>query len=140
MSEIESVRKLVREAFEAGKSKDFEVLEHVHLRDDRFSKFDEGPPFRLLTRAEAISAEQQAYAGISDYDYDIADLKVSLFGEVAIATFILNYRGILVDDYSFRGAKLEKSVRVTFVSVKTGNSWYIAHEHFSPSFEKPKPS
>jgi len=132
MSEVENVERLIKDTFEAAKNKDFEVLERIHLRDDRFSKFDEGPPFRLLSRSEAISAEQQAYATISDYDYSIVGLKVSFFGEVAIATFILNYRGILVDGYSFRGATLERSARVTFVLVKKADMWYIAHEHLSP--------
>ena len=53
-------------------------------------------------------------------------LKIDVFGNVGIATFIL--------DYSFNsgGEVVRKRDRSTLVSVKEGKAWKIAHEHLSP--------
>jgi len=53
-------------------------------------------------------------------------LKVDVFGDVGIATFIL--------DYSFEagGATVPRKDRTTMVFVKEGGEWKITHEHLSP--------
>ena len=54
------------------------------------------------------------------------DLKVDVFGNVAVATFIL--------DYGFQNGaeRVEKKNRSTLVLVKAQGEWKIVHEHFSP--------
>jgi ketosteroid isomerase-like protein len=54
------------------------------------------------------------------------DLKIDVFGNVAIATFIL--------DVSFKttAAQVQKQERSTMLFVKKDEVWKITHEHFSP--------
>ena len=53
-------------------------------------------------------------------------LKIDVFGDIGIATFIL--------DYSFEagGMTVLKNDRTTMVFVKVDGEWKITHEHLSP--------
>jgi ketosteroid isomerase-like protein len=53
-------------------------------------------------------------------------LKIDVFDDVGIATFIL--------DYSFEsgGQTIRRKERSTLVFVNDGGAWKIAHEHLSP--------
>jgi ketosteroid isomerase-like protein len=117
--------------FEAGKNKDLSSLPGFHASRESFTKFDENPPFTRQNADEAFMHEQAAFANISDYSYRVEDLRVDLFGEVAVATFYLAYRGIFVNDYTFEGSPVESRDRVTMVLARTQGGWKIAHEHFS---------
>lgn len=117
--------------FEAGKNKDLTSLGDFHLSRQAFTKFDENPPFTRQNSDEAFVHEQAAFANISDYSYQIEGLRVDLFGDVAVATFYLTYKGIFVNDYSFEGSPVGSKDRVTMVLQKTPQGWKIAHEHFS---------
>lgn len=117
--------------FEAGKDKDLPALGGFHSSRGTFSKFDENPPYTRQDSEEAFVHEQAAFANISDYSYQISDLRVDLFGEVAVATFYLAYHGMFINDYSFEGSPVSSRARVTMVLSKLEGSWKIAHEHFS---------
>ena len=59
-------------------------------------------------------------------DFSFQDLKVDVFGDVAIVTGLLDYR-----------APIGKEViagrdRMTMVLVKVGDDWRITHEHTCP--------
>ncbi len=122
---------MVTAFFEAGKNKDFAALSSLHSSRDSFTKFDENPPFARQRLDEAFVYEQAAFANISDYSYQIDDLKVDIFGEAAVATFHLSYKGMFVNDYSFEGSPVSSRARVTMVLSKTQQGWKIAHEHVS---------
>ncbi len=123
--------------FEAGKNKDLTSLGRFHSVRN-FSKFDENPPYTRQNSEEAFVYEQAAFANISDYNYEIEDLKIDLVGQVAIATFYLTYRGIFVNDYSFEGKTVGSKSRVTMVLSNLPEGWKIVHEHFSPFPGLPK--
>jgi ketosteroid isomerase-like protein len=52
-------------------------------------------------------------------------LKIDVFGDVGIATFILDY------SYNSGGETRHAKERATMVFVKKGGSWKIVHEHLS---------
>ncbi len=54
------------------------------------------------------------------------DLKIDLFGDVGVATFILEYGS------DVGGQRTEKRDRTTMVFVRDHGEWKIAHEHLSP--------
>jgi ketosteroid isomerase-like protein len=129
--EKKEVEAVVRAFFEAGKNKDLTTLADLHASRSSFSKFDENPPYTRQNSDDAFIHEQAAFANISDYTYDIDDLRVDLFGGSALATFYLTYRGMFVNDYSFEGSPVGSRVRVTMVLTKEDRGWRIAHEHLS---------
>lgn len=126
--EIESV---IVAFFEAGKNKDLSSLYDFHSSRESFTKFDENPPYIRQNSDEAFVHEQAAFANISDYSYVLDDLRIDLFGDAAVATFYLAYKGMFVNDYSFEGSPVGSKVRATMVLSRTARGWRIAHEHFS---------
>jgi ketosteroid isomerase-like protein len=52
-------------------------------------------------------------------------LKIDVFGNVGIATFILNY------SFEANGETVHRKERSTLVFVKKGGAWRIVHEHLS---------
>ena len=116
--------------FEAGKNKDLTTLADFHA-PAVFTKFDENPPYTRQNSQEAFVHEQAAFANISDYSYQIDELRVDVLGDVAVATFYLSYKGIFVNHYSFEGSPVDSKVRTTMVLTKTERGWRIAHEHLS---------
>jgi len=125
--------------FEAGKNKDLTSLGDFHSRES-FSKFDENPPYARQNSEEAFVHEQAMFANISDYNYKIDDLRIDLMEDTAVASFLLTYTGIFVNDYSFEGSPVSSRARVTMVLTRTPRGWKFAHEHFSrfPDWTAPK--
>jgi ketosteroid isomerase-like protein len=117
--------------FEAGKNKDIESLGRFHSSNDIFTKFDENPPYTRQNSQEAFVHEQAAFANISDYEYQIDDLRIDMIEGVAIATFYLAYKGMFINDYSFEGSPVSSRARVTMVLSRSDKGWRIVHEHFS---------
>ena len=125
------IKKAVYKAFEIGKSKDLQSIQSMHYNDKRFSKFGDIPPYMRMDYSEACMHEELYFASVSDYNFKIEDLKVDLFGDVGIATFLIEHTGMLVDDYSFTGRTMSVKSRATMVFQKKGSEWLIIHEHFS---------
>ncbi|MEM0117706.1 MAG: nuclear transport factor 2 family protein [Conexivisphaerales archaeon] len=129
---------LVYAVFEAGKNKDLSSLSSFHLQSKIFSKFDEFPPYSRQDAEQALVYEQAAFVNLSDYQYNIEELRVDFVDNVAIATFYLNYSGVFINDYSFEGKSVSSRSRVTMVFAKTDDGWKIVHEHFSPFPDWPR--
>ncbi len=125
------VEALIRAFFDAGKNKDLTTLADFHGPRDQFTKFDENPPYTRQNSEEAFLYEQAAFANISDYAYSIDDLRIDLFGDLAIATFYLSYSGMFVNDYSFEGSPVRGKARVTMVLARSSKGWRVVHEHLS---------
>ena len=117
--------------FEAGKNKDLTALADFHSPRRVFTKFDENPPYTSQNSQEAFVYEQAAFANISDYSYQIDDLRIDMVDGAAVATFYLAYKGMFVNDYSFEGSPVGSKARVTMVLHRTEQGWKIAHEHWS---------
>ncbi|MGH9934379.1 MAG: YybH family protein [Nitrososphaerales archaeon] len=125
------IKKTVYKAFEIGKSKDLQSIQSLHYNDKRFSKFGDTPPYMRMDYNDACMHEELYFASVSDYDFKIEDLKVDIFDDIAIATFLIEHTGMLVDDYSFTGRTMSVKSRATMVFQKKGSEWLIVHEHFS---------
>jgi len=138
--EKKKVEALIYAFFEAGKNKDLTNLDDFHSKQG-FSKFDENPPYTRQGSEEAFVHEQAAFANISDYSYKIEELRIDMVGDAAVATFYLDYGGMVVNNYSFEGSPMSSRARVTMVLGKSDSRWRIVHEHFSrfPDWVRPRP-
>jgi ketosteroid isomerase-like protein len=125
------VEALIHAFFEAGKNKDLASLADFHAQREVFSKFDENPPYTRQNSQEAFVYEQAAFSNISDYNYQIDDLRIDFTDGTAVATFYLTYSGMFVNDYSFEGSPVSSKARVSMVLSRTDRGWKIVHEHFS---------
>ena len=127
----EQVASLITTFFDAGKNKELPTLMDFHAPDALFTKFDANPPYTRQSSEEAFVYEQATFANISDYEYNVEDLRIDLVGDVAIATFYVSVKGMFVNDYSFEGMTVGSRSRVTMVAAMMGGRWKFVHEHFS---------
>jgi ketosteroid isomerase-like protein len=125
------IQRAVYKAFEIGKSKDLQSIQSMHFNDKRFSKFGDTPPYMRMDFNEACMHEELYFASVSDYNFKIEELRVDVFGDIGIATFLIEHTGMLVDDYSFTGRTMSVKSRATMVFQKKNSQWLIIHEHFS---------
>lgn len=132
LSESEKILSVIETFFNSGKTKDLEVLKELQLDDPNFSSFSDVPPYDLKDYSTTIALEELRFVSISDYDYEIRNPKVSIFGDVAIVAFELKQTGMVVDNKSFTGEHISINGRATFVLVKKP-TWKIIHIHLSRS-------
>jgi ketosteroid isomerase-like protein len=125
-----TIQDLINKYFQIARSKEIENIPDFF--DDRFTKFGDSPPYDRRELERALMLEQLQFASISDYDFKIDDLKVDMMGETAVASFMLQSTGMIVDDYSFRGTTINNRSRVTIVFQKDKKyTWKMLHHHFS---------
>lgn len=130
LKEQAAIRQRLDQIIDAAQKKDFERLDSYHLYGPKFTKFAGEAPGRL----DAAAARQGEHAGlgaVEDLSMRAEDVKVDVFGQAAVATFIL--------DYSFKApsATVQRQVRSTLIFVKENGDWKIAHEHLSPARVNP---
>jgi ketosteroid isomerase-like protein len=119
------IERRVLEVLEACEAKDFARLESYHLYGPKFSRFSDSSPARLGAEATR-QAERDGLAAISALRMEAEGLKVDVFGDTGVATFILRY------GFDSGGQSVRRSDRTTLVLVRDGGEWRIAHEHLSP--------
>jgi ketosteroid isomerase-like protein len=56
----------------------------------------------------------------------VTDLKVDVFGPVAVTAFVMDYAVVA------EGQRQELRARGTLVLAREAGEWLIVHEHFSP--------
>ena len=132
MSEQEEVIKIVESFFEIGKSKKLEILKDIQINDSSFSSFSDVPPYDLKDFSTTIVLEELRFISISDYEYVIKNVKVSIFGDTAIVALELIQKGMLVDNKAFTGEHITIPGRATFVLIRKP-TWKIVHLHLSKS-------
>ena len=132
MSEQEEIIKIVESFFEIGKSKKLEILKDIQINDSSFSSFSDVPPYDLKDFSTTVALEELRFISISDYDYIINNVKVSIFGDTSIVALELIQKGMLVDNKAFTGEHITIPGRATFVLIKKP-TWKIVHIHLSKS-------
>ena len=128
LADQEQIVKVIQTFFETGKTKDFSALRNIQVDSPEFSSFSDVPPYSLKGYADSIALEELRFSSISDYDYEIKDAKISIFGNTGVVTFVLNQKGMLVDNKAFTGQHITINGRATFVLIKE-DTWKIIHYH-----------
>jgi hypothetical protein len=113
-----------REILDAAVKKDLPRLDSYHLYGPKFSKFSPETP-GLQDAAMARKGEHDGLLGANGLTMRADDLRIDLFGNVAITTFILHY------SFKTGTGEIKKQARTTMVFVKDRGAWKIAHEHLS---------
>lgn len=124
------IRDLIHKYFQIAKSK--EIGDIPEFFGPNFTKFGDSPPYDLRDLDRALMLEQLQFASISDYDFTISEMNVQVMGDIAVAAFMLESTGIIVDDYSFRGTAIKNKSRATIVLQKDKKErWVMLHQHLS---------
>ena len=76
----------------------------------------------MLQKSEFVTSTPRNKLG------EIKNTKISIFGDLGIVTFVLNQKGMLVDNKAFTGQYITINGRATFVLIKK-NTWKIIHYH-----------
>ena len=130
MSDTQEIIQIIEKFFEIGKTKNLAPLKEIQFNDSNFSSFSDVPPYDLKDFATTIALEELRFVSISDYDYEIKNPKISIFGDCAVVAFELMQKGMLVDTKAYTGEHMAIKGRATFVLVKQP-TWKIAHIHLS---------
>jgi len=130
LTETDDVIGVIHKFFGAGKTKDFSILKDVKLNGSEFSSFSDVPPYDLKDFSTTIALEELRFSSISDYDYEISEIKVNIFENTAILACELMQKGMIVDNKAFTGEHIKINGRATFVLVKK-TDWKILHYHLS---------
>jgi ketosteroid isomerase-like protein len=124
------IRDIIYNYFQLAKTKEIEMIEE--FLDSSFTKFGDSPPYDRRDFERALMLEQLQFASVSDYDFKIDNLKIVVLGDTAVATFVIQVTGMIVDDYSFRGTAIDNKARATVVLRKDKNGWWkMVHQHLS---------
>src|SRR5690606_16358961 len=118
------VREVLDGIFGSIQEKDADKLISNHIYGEKFTEFRDSE--RRTGGAENEQYERGFVGAISAFEYELEDLKIDVFGDVAIATFHADFRPTIGED------TLQIWGSVTLVLVKIGDTWKITHEHFSP--------
>lgn len=130
MSDNEEIIKVIEAFFDIGKTKDLTPLRDIQLDDPRFSSFSDVPPYDLKDFKTTVMLEELRFVSISDYDYEITNPRISVFGGTAVVAFEMMQKGMLVDTKTYTGEHIVINGRATFVLVRH-DGWKIAHIHLS---------
>lgn len=130
MGDKDEITEIINIFFTAGKTKNLAPLCAIQLDDAKFSSYSDVPPLDLKDFATTFALQQLRFVSISDYEYELKNLRIDLFDNFAIATFLVKQTGMIVDNYSFRGEHLSMTSRASFVLAKTAK-WKIVHLHLS---------
>lgn len=130
LSDTSEILEIIEHFFEIGKTKNLAPLRAIQLNDSRFSSYSDVPPLDLKDYATTIALQELRFVSVSDYNYEIKNPRVDIFGDSAVSTFQIKQTGMIVDNYSFRGQHLSMESRGTFVLVKSPK-WKIVHIHLT---------
>ncbi|MGB5692951.1 MAG: nuclear transport factor 2 family protein [Flavobacteriaceae bacterium] len=123
----QEIKQVLDGIFQSFKDKDADKLIAYHVYGPKFTEFrNDGPRFGSVGNEEY---ERGFVGAIEDWDSNLNDLKIDVFGEVAVVTFEADFRPTM------QAEVVQIWANVTLVFVKTNGEWKITHEHFT-QFEK----
>ena len=126
-SEQLEVERRLEDIMSAARRQAVYELESYHAFGAKFTKFDDFEPLERQDGETTKRLEREAILGVEEFDPRLVDLRVDVFGPVAVTTFVMDYR--VVDD---EGERHSFRARATMVLAKEDGQWLIVHEHFSP--------
>jgi ketosteroid isomerase-like protein len=119
----DAVRSVIIARIEGIKSRDIDAIKRT-INEKNYTKFDDWPPFNRQEH-DALRREAEALRVLKEYNYKVDDLRIDVFDDAAIASFIINYNG------QIRNRKFYIKSRVSVFLIKKDAEWKIAHEHWS---------
>ena len=121
------IQEVIDETFQSLIDRDADKLISYHVYGPKFTHFKDGLPREGSEANE--KGERDLVAAISGWEYDTNDLKINVFGEVAVVTYHADFRPTI-------GGEIKQLLyQATIVVVNTDQGWKITHEHFSPLIE-----
>ncbi len=123
----QAVERRLAEVMAAARAQAVDELESYHAFGPKFTKFDDFEPLERQDGETTRKLEREAVLGVLEFSPTILDPKVDVFGQAAVATFVMEYRVV-----SRSGEDAEFRARGTLVFANEGDEWLIVHEHFSP--------
>ncbi len=118
----EEVRAAMRKLRHDAVTGDVEALPTHHLNSPKFSKF--GPRKHARQTVEETNASEKSFwASVTDVTLETRDMKVDVFGDVAVVTYYPHVT------FKKDGKMTTADGRQTLVFVKTSDGWLVAHEH-----------
>lgn len=126
-TEQAEVERRLEKVMSAARRKAVEELESYHAFGPKFTKFDDFEPLERQDAEATKRLEREAILGVREFAPEIIDLKIDVFGAVAVTTFVMEY-----DVVTEQWEHLSFRARATMVFASDDGSWLIVHEHFSP--------
>jgi ketosteroid isomerase-like protein len=123
VAEQAAVKNRLAEIFRAAEGKDFPRLDSYHAYGPQFTKFASSG--NRMDTAAAREGEHTGLRAAMGLKLQADDLKIDVFGDTAVATFIAAV------SFQSGADTVTKRERCTLVFVKSSGSWKIVHEHFS---------
>ena len=123
-AEQAQIENRLKEIFDAATKKDFPRLDSYHFYGPKFTKFATESPDRQDSVA-AREAEHNGLKAVSGIKVQLANLKIDVFQDVGVATFLLRY------SFSVGTESVEREAKGTLVLINDRGTWKIVHEHFS---------
>ena len=120
------VERRVAEIVSAARRRAVDELDSYHAFGRKFTKFDDFAPLERQDADTTRRLEREAILGVEEFDPRVIDLKVDVFGPVAVTTFVMDYAVVA------EGERHELRARGTLVLANESGEWLIVHEHFSP--------
>ncbi len=120
------VERRIEDIMSAARRRAVDELESYHAFGRKFMKFDDFEPLERQDADTTRRLEREAILGVEEFDPRVVDLKVDVFGPVAVTTFVMDYAVVA------EGERHELRARGTLVLANEGGEWLIVHEHFSP--------
>ena len=119
------LKQVLKAIYDDAMSANVEGLTTSHLISSKFTKL--GPRnFSRQTVDETNESEASFFTSIKDLKVELKDVKIDVFGEVAVTTFYPHFSFVKDDQLK------EGSTRQTLVFLKTDQGWKIIHEHGTP--------
>lgn len=110
--------------FKSIQDKDADKLISYHAYSEKFTEFRDSEP--RFNAQDNEQYERGLVGAISGFDYELGDLKIAVYGDVAVVTFHADFRPAIGQDV------IQTWESTTLVFVKTDRGWKITHKHHSP--------
>ena len=120
----DDLQRIVQKRLDAIRTRDEGILDDI-FDSSLYTKFDDWPPFTRQNATEALKNERDAYKVLSNYSYELKDLRTDTVAGTVVATCHIHYTGTI------RGKAFDVNSRVTIILTKKDQSWKVVHEHWS---------
>ena len=125
-----AIAEVIVDCWNAVKEGDFGRLAS-HYDPERFTLFSEHPPHGLEHGERALLIKRSLITQVSGIEVELEGIEVNVFDDVALVTYTVSYKGMLVYQYRFEGQLISVTAFCTTVLVRQQDGWKIVHEHFT---------